>query len=569
MEELGLIVDLVVVLVAALVGGFIARRARLPIVLGYVIGGILVGPYVLGLVSDVEQVETLASIGAVLLMFAIGMQFSFRTLKHVGKVAVVGGILQIAATIGLGTLVGTLLGWSLLQALLLGFVFALSSTMVVLKILMERGELGTAHGRVMVGILLVQDLAVVPMMVLLPVFAEPTGGLFVPLGIAGLKAVAFLGAMLVLGIWVLPWVMRRVVGERSRELFLLSVFALGLGLAFATYYFGLSMALGAFVAGLLISESEYVHQALAEVIPLRDVFATLFFASLGMLINLGFLVEEVATVILLVAAIVLGKSLICAVVARLFKYSVKTVLFVGAGLFQIGEFSFVLAAAAVSMGVIQEELYNLILSTAVVTILLTPLALAATSFLYQRLSQSERLARAFVGRGEASATDPSGGLRGHVVLCGYGRIGHDLGTILMRRNLRYLAIDIDPRVIDGLRAQGIPCIYGDSSNPAILSSASLERARMLVVTFADPLAMRVTVTNARRINPRLDIVARVHLDRDIAALRKLGVVGLVRPEFEGGLEIIRHTLRRFGVSGPEVQLIVNRLREERTKEPGG
>ena len=243
MEGLGLLVDLVIVLAAALVGGLLARVLKLPLVLGYIVGGIVVGPYALGWVGDVGQVETLATIGVVLLMFALGMQFSLKELRRLGRVAIVGGLVQILLTVALGMLVGTVLHRPLVEAVLLGFVFALSSTMVVLKILMERGELESAHGRVMVGILLVQDLAVVPMMVILPVLGQWGTGVLPALGIAVLKAVVFLGAMLVLGIWVLPWVMKRVAGVRSRELFLLVIVGLGLGLAFGTYYFGLSVAL--------------------------------------------------------------------------------------------------------------------------------------------------------------------------------------------------------------------------------------------------------------------------------------------------------------------------------------
>jgi len=564
MEGLGLLVDLVIVLAAALAGGLLARVLKLPLVLGYIVGGIAVGPYALRLVGDVGQVETLATIGVVLLMFALGLQFSLKTLRQLGKVAVAGGLVQILLTVGLGLLVGTLLHRTLVEAVLLGFVFALSSTMVVLKILMERGELESAHGRVMVGILLVQDLAVVPMMVVLPVLGEMGSAVLPALGIATLKAVVFLAAMLVLGIWVLPWVMKRVAGVRSRELFLLAVVGLGLGLAFGTYYFGLSVALGAFVAGLLIGESEYAHQALAEVIPLRDIFA-----SLGMLVDPGFFLDNVGTVIAVVVAIIAGKSIICALVPWLFGYSVKTTLFVGAGLFQIGEFSFVLAAAALNTGVIPTQLYNLILTSAVITILLTPFALGLASTLYAKLSQAPAVARFLAGRGDLTFPAGDPGLRAHVVICGYGRVGRNLGAILARRGFSYLVIDIDPYVISGLRATGVPCIYGDSSNPEILSRVSLDKARVLVTAFHDALATEMTVSNALQINPRLHVVARVHLDSEIQALRKLGVARLVRPEFEAGLEVIRHTLHRFGVASQEIQLVVNTLREEEMEQTGG
>ena len=558
MENLDLII-LVIVLVAAFIGGVIARRLGLPVILGYLIGGIAVGPYGFGLVHDVEQISTVAEIGVVLLLFTLGLEFSLKTMRRTGRVAIIGGIVQILSTIALGLVIGILLNWPLQEAVLFGFFIALSSTMVVLKLLMERGELDTAHGRIMIGILLVQDLAVIPMMVIIPVIGE--SGWATALGIAVLKAVLFLGGMLVLGLWVLPRVMRRVTGLRSRELFLLAVFGLVLTVAFASDYFGISLALGAFVAGLLISESEYAHQALAEMVPLRDIFATLFFVSLGMLVNPLFLVENLGAVSVVVAAIVGGKFIICSLIPRLFGYSVKTMLYVGAGMFQIGEFSFVLAAAALSAGAMSKYLYDLTLTSAVITILLTPFALGGASLLYKRLNQGERFARIL-----ADLTDPhfSRGfqLSNHVVICGHGLVGRNLGMVLERRSFSYLVIDNDPRIIDTLHAKGVPHIYGDASNPEILSRAVLDKAKVLLITFHDPTATELTVRNALKINPKLDVVARVHFDDEAQTLRTLGVAEVVRPEFEAGLEIVRHTLHRFGLTGPEIQYIINALREE-------
>ncbi len=558
MENLDLII-LVIVLIAAFIGGVIARRLGLPVILGYLIGGIAVGPYGFGLVQDVDQISTVAEIGVVLLLFTLGLEFSLKTMRRTGRVAIIGGIVQILATITLGLVIGILLQWPLQEAVLFGFFIALSSTMVVLKLLMERGELDTAHGRIMIGILLVQDLAVIPMMVIIPVIGE--AGWATALGIAVLKAVLFLGGMLVLGLWVLPRVLRRVAGLRSRELFLLAIFGLVLTVAFASDYFGISLALGAFVAGLLISESEYAHQAFAEIVPLRDIFATLFFVSLGMLVDPLFLVENLGAVSVVVTAIVGGKFIICSLIPRLFGYSVKTMLYVGAGMFQIGEFSFVLAAAALSAGAMSKYLYDLTLTSAVITILLTPFALGGVSLLYKRLSQGKRFARIL-----ADHTDPhfSRGfqLSNHVVICGHGLVGRNLGMVLERRSFSYLVIDNDPRIIDTLHAKGVPHIYGDASNPEILSRAVLDKAKVLVITFHEPTATELTVMNALKINPKLDVVARIHFDDEAQTLRALGVAELVRPEFEAGLEIVRHTLHRFGLTGTEIQYIINALREE-------
>ncbi len=562
MGELSLLASMAIVLGVALVGGMAARLLRLPVILGYLLSGIVIGPYGLKLVPELGDVETLAEIGVVLLMFTLGIEFSLRTLRQVGKVAILGGAAQIVVTVALGLMVGWLLQWSLTEAVVFGFFIALSSTIIVLKTLMERGELGSPHGRVMIGILLVQDLSVVPMMVILTSLGEPETGVWGSLGWPVLKAVLFLAVVFALGYWVLPQVMKRVAGGRSRELFLLTVVCLSLGAAFGADYVGLSAALGAFLAGLLFSESEYAHQALADIRPLRDIFAILFFVSLGMLADPSFVAENPGEVGAVVAAIVLGKFLIVALVPWAFGYSAKTSLFAGSGLFQIGEFSFILAALALEMDIISNNLYSLTLAAAVITILLTPFGMGLTSKIYHRLIQGQRVSNFLAARLDPVASGQGRQLSSHAVVCGYGRMAKSLGQVLERRNFSYLIIDIDPRVIELARERDIPCIYGDASNPDILARAELERAKVLVVTLPDPIAAKLAVANARRINPRLDIVARVHRDEDTEVLRSLGVAEMVRPELEAGLEVIRHTLHRFGLTMQEIQYIVNTLREE-------
>jgi CPA2 family monovalent cation:H+ antiporter-2 len=555
--QLGLVV-LVIALVAAFIGGMIARQLRLPVIVGYLAAGIVIGPYGAHFVGETAQIETMAEIGVALLLFTLGMEFSLKSLRHIGRVSAIGGGVQIAATTLLGLGVGIGLGWKFEEAMFFGFMIAMSSTMVVLKLLIERGELDTAHGRIMIGILLVQDISVIPMMAIMPAIGEPAWAS--ALGIAVLKAAIFIGAMFVLGLWVLPWVLRRVAGFRSRELFLLAIVGLCIAVAFVTDHFGISLAFGAFAAGVIISESDYAHQAIAEVIPLRDLFATLFFVSLGMLIDLQFLVDNLAIVSIAAVTIIVGKFAICFVVPRLLGYGAKTMLYSGAGLFQIGEFSFVLAAAALSAGIISKDIYDVTLTSAAITILLTPLAMGAASRLYVRLNQRESFARAFARR---SDPDPEKKLQlnNHVVICGCGRVGRILGSVLEKRGFTRLVIDEDPRVIDRLRANSVPYLYGDASNPDILSRAMLDKAKVMVITMNDPIATELAVRNARAINPKLNIIARVHFDEHADTLRQLGVAEIVRPEFEAGLEMVRHTLHRYGLTGAEIQYIINILRE--------
>ncbi len=559
MEKLGL--DLIIVLAVAIAGGILARWLRLPIIIGYLVGGIAVGPYGFSLVRDLETINTLATIGVILLLFTLGLQFSLSELKRIGKVAVLGGIAQILLTAAVGLALGKLLGWETFQAIFFGFLIALSSTMIVLKTLMERGDLDSGHGQVMIGILLVQDLSLVPLMIILPAIGGTGGELWLPMGIAILKAVLFIGVMLVLSIWGLPWLLRRVAGGRSRELFLLTVVALCLAAAIGAYFFGLSAAVGAFIAGLLISQSAFARQAFADIVPLRDIFGALFFVSLGMLANLNFVMANGTVVAVTVAVIIVAKFIICAAVAWFFGYSHKTALFVGLGLIQIGEFSFVLAGMGTQAGIISSYLYSLTVTCAIITMLLTPFALSFASFLYRRLSQGERFSRLVARRPDPGGPSPRWELSGHAVICGHGRVGSGLARVLERRNLSYLVIDLDPQVISALRAREVPCIYGDAGNPEILAHAQLDKARVLICTFPDFISVELATRNALRINPKLDIVARVHRDVDAELLKGIGVSEIVRPEFEVGLEITRHTLHRFGVSGPEIRLILSGLRE--------
>ena len=562
MEEISLITSLAIVLGVALIAGMAARLLRLPVIVGYLLSGLVIGPFGFGLVPEMEEVETLATIGVVLLMFTLGIEFSLRTLRQMGKIAVLGGALQIAVTIGLGVLVGWLLGWSMREAVVFGLMISLSSTIIVLKTLMDRGELGSAHGRVMIGILLVQDLSVVPMMVFLTSWGEADAATAGALGWTVFKALIFLVGIAGLGLWVLPRVIKRVAGAGSRELFLLAVICIVFGAAYGAHYVGLSIALGAFLAGLLVSQSEFAHQALADIRPLRDLFAIIFFVSLGMLADLDFIVANPGEVAAVVAAIVLGKFVITGLIPRVFGHGLKTCLFVGSGLFQIGEFSFVLAAIALELNAISDDLYSLTLAAALITILLTPFSMGLISRLYYGLTQADRVSKLAAAGADEESGDGSGQLTNHAVICGYGETASSLVQVMDRRHFSYLVIDIDPRALDRAREKGITCIYGDASNPDILARAQLGRARVLIIAFPDPVAARLAVLNARAINPRLDIVARAHRDEDLEVLRGLGVGEVVRPQREAGLEIIRHTLHRFGLTNQEILYIVNTLREE-------
>ncbi|MFO8101080.1 MAG: cation:proton antiporter [Dehalococcoidia bacterium] len=562
MEDLSLLTSMALVLGVALIAGVVANHLRLPVIMGYLLAGIIIGPNATGLVSETEDVETMATIGVVLLMFTLGIEFSLNTLRRIGLVSIIGAVLQIIGTGIIGFLLIWLLDRSIQEAVLFAFFVPLSSTIVVLRTLMDRGELGSPHGRIMIGILLIQDLAAVPLIAIIPALGASGLTMLTDVGFALLKAGIFLGMTVILGFWGFPLFLKVVARQRPRELFLLSAVCLCFVAGYVANLFGLSVAIGAFLAGLLVSTSAYTHQVMADIRPLRDIFAVLFFVALGMLADPSFIVENPFEVGIVVVAVMVGKFAVGAMIPRLFKYKAKTNLFVGTGLFQIGEFSFILAALALEEGLISDDLYSLTMITAFITITLTPLALNLISKLYYQLAQNKKDSVLMGDEPEAELVGTDDLLRNHTVICGFGKTARYLGSVLQKRGFSYVVVDIDPRIIETTRKRGIPSIFGDASHPEVLAAVNLPKARMLVITFPDPVSSGLVVQHARKISPRLDIVARAQDDAAVEVFRKLGVKEVVRPQVEAGLEIIRHTLLRFGLGSQEIQHIISRLREE-------
>jgi CPA2 family monovalent cation:H+ antiporter-2 len=547
MEQSELVINFTILLGAALVGGMIAHRLRQPVILGYIIIGIAVGPHALNLVNDLVLIEGAATLGVALLMLTLGLEVSFSQLRQVGKIGLWGGTIQILVTFALGVLVSSLLlHWTWLQAVLFGLVISLSSTMVCLKILMDRGELDSIHGRIMLAMLILQDISVVLMIIITPVLAGEGQNLPLTLGISVGKAVLSIGLAIVIGLWVLPWLMGRIGGLRSRELFLLTVLVLGLGGAISTQIFGLSVVFGAFLIGLVLRETRFGHQALAEITPLRDIFAALFFVSLGMLLDPLYIVEYWWLVTMTVALIVFIKFVTVSGVVRLFGYGGAIPFLAGAGLLQIGEFSFILAEVGVEIGVFSSQSYALIIASAIITMLITPLSMGLVSHFRGRLVFIPRK-REPQTKGEAplTVTEPEEIVK-PIVIAGFGRVGQNVARGLQDVGIDYGVIEIDPERIFAIRCGGTACIYGDASNARVLSRVDLAKARVLVVTFPDPLAVMTTVKNALAINPDIRIVARIHRVREAEQLKKLGVEELISPEYEASLEFLRKTLSAVG-----------------------
>jgi CPA2 family monovalent cation:H+ antiporter-2 len=561
-EDFRLIIDLVSVLAAAAVGGLLAALLRQPILLGYLLAGIIIGPAGLGLIKELVQVETLAQLGVAFLLFSLGVEFSFSELQKVKGISLGGGGLQIILTIGMTALVSLLMGWvtSPAQGIFLGAILSLSSTAVVLKALMERNETATLHGQVMLGILVVQDLALGLMLAVLPALDKPPGEFGLAVGWALLQIGLFaLGAVLV-GIWVIPPLLRLLARTESRELFLLGVVALCLGIALLTGQLGLSIEMGAFVAGLTISEVEYADQTLTYVEPLRDICAALFFAAIGMLIDPIFLWDNLPSILGLVALVLLGKFLIIAPLVKVFRYPLKTSLIAGLGLAQIGEFSFVLASEGQRLGLVSQKVYSLILGTTAVTLLLTPFVLRSLPQMFV-WAESLPWLKHWLDKAdvplEVSKDSPVGE---HVVVCGYGRVGRNIVQLLRDRGYPVLVIDQSEHRIQQLREAEIPYIYGNAVSLHVLEKAGVSKARGMAIALPDPMSTRLCLKRALELSPELDVVVRANQDKDIELLYQLGAREVVQPEFEASLELSAHLLTKLGLSLPALQWEIQKIR---------
>lgn len=562
--EVRLVPELALAVVAAFIGGLAARRLGLPVILGYLFAGVAIGPFTPGPVAEGSAIGGLAEIGVAFLMFALGTELARSELRELGRTALIAGTAQILLVLLLGPAVAPLFGLSFAQGIFLGAVLSLSSTVVALKLLMARGEAQSLHGRGALALLVAQDLAVVPMVILLPTLGGGAEGYLAVVQRVGL-AVALIGVAYGAGTRLVPWLLGHAAGPHARELFLVGVVALALGTAVATSILGLSPAFGAFVAGLVLAGSEYRTQVLAEVLPLRDLFISLFFVSIGTLVDPSAVLARPLELALVLAVVLIAKPLIGAAALIAAGLHARVALLAGAAVGQMGEFSFVLARLGVDTGVVPHSLFDLVLAAAVVSIVLAPIVMRAPAVLMPLLERLPLGGRAF-----APPIDPgegSHGLRRHVVICGFGRVARELADALERRRFQYVVISYDPAAVRELRARGVRAIYGDAANPQVLEHAGIDAAILLAVLVPDRATAEAVTRFARAHGPRLDIVARAETADDIARLREAGATEVVQPEFEAGVEVIRHSLGRLGVSGTELQNITAGRRSSFYRRP--
>lgn len=553
---MGIANDIIILVLTAFFCGLIMQRLKQPLILGYIAAGIILGPYTGGLtITDIHDIELLAEIGVALLLFALGLEFSLKDLKPVKYIALAGTPIQMLLTIGFGYVVGLIFGWEWKTALWFGALISISSTMVILKTLMNQGWLGTLSSKVMIGMLIIQDLAVVPLMIILPQLNNPSAGLEV-LGFAAIKATAFLATMFFLGTRLLPYLLKSIARLGSRELFILAITAIGLGVGYLTYLVGLSFAFGAFIAGMVLSESDYGHQALSDIIPLRDLFGLIFFASVGMLLDPLILFNNFALILFLVLIVSLGKGCIFALVAWAFHYRNVIPIAVGLGLFQVGEFSFVLARIGVNNNSISNEFYNQFLTMAVVTMVLTPFISSQTSRLYgikKQWANHEPL---------ETLNFPEDTLRNHVVIAGCGRIGFQIAGVLHELGIPFVLVELDQLRIERAKAAGYPIVYGDGSQEVVQEALMIKQASLLVVTIPGIVVARSIISHAKKTNESIRVVARISDPEFFNVFKELDVVDLIHPEFEAGLEMTRQVLLHLRIPVPEIQLHTEHLRSQ-------
>ena len=563
-HETALIAILATGLGFAFVFGFIAVRLKLPPLVGYLVAGVLVGPFTPGFVADPALAKQLAEIGVILLMFGVGLHFSPRDLMAVRGIAVPGAVFQIAAATALGAVVSHFWGWSWGSGLVFGLCLSVASTVVLLRALEDRGALDSGEGKIAVGWLIVEDLFTVLVLVLLPALASILGGTAAPgagagsglaaaVGITLAKVAAFLGLMFVVGRRAVPWLLERVAHTGSRELFTLAVLATALGVAVgASALFGVSFALGAFFAGVVISESDLSHRAAADALPLQDAFAVLFFVAVGMLFDPTILVRQPLQVLVVVFIVMIGKSIAALAIVRVFGYPLHTSLTISASLAQIGEFSFILAALAVSLGLLPPAGQNLIVAGALLSIALNALVFRMIAPLEGWVRARPFLTRLLEPPPDRIPALPADfdaeHLHGHAVLVGHGRVGRRVAEALAARQIAYLVIEQDRGAALALREQGLPVIYGDAARPGMLEHAGLREARLLVVTAPEPFQARAIIDLARRIHPGIDIAVRTHSDAERAYLEKSKVGLVVMGEHELADAMARYALGRFGAT---------------------
>jgi CPA2 family monovalent cation:H+ antiporter-2 len=558
---MGIAGDIIIIILSGLVMGYISHLLRLPLILGYIISGIVIGPYTGGItVSNIDEISVLSEIGVALLLFSIGIDLSMKEIKEVKLIALIGTPIQLLITGIYGYYIGNYFSFNNNASVVLGMVISLSSTMIVIKSLMNLGLISSLSGRVMLGILVVQDLAAVPLMIIIPQLKHLETSLNI-LGFTLLKGIAVIFFIVVLGGKIMPIFLRNISRLNSRELFLLTITALGLGIGFFTHLAGLSFALGAFITGVVLNGSEYSHKAMSDIIPLRDIFGLIFFTSIGMLFDPVFFQSNIKIILLLVSLVVIGKFIIFMIISRVFGYINVVPLAVGFGLSQIGEFSFVLAKLGLEEKLFDAKIFSIILSTSVLTLLISPFLLLLTSPIYSTFRRIFPLKITSITKQVNEET------QNEIIIAGGGRVANSIAQVLHELGFKFILIENDYKRFEIMKKKGFNCIFGDSSKEIILQFSNLSNAKLLIITVPIVEITKDIISVAKKINPNLTIIVRCNDIDELEDFYKLNISQVVQPEFEASLEMTRQALLHLEISVEAIQSYLDEVRRQKYTLP--
>ncbi|MEM2124709.1 MAG: cation:proton antiporter [Methanolinea sp.] len=560
--DIVILYDILVIFGLSLAVGLAFTRLRIPPVIGYIVAGVIAGPSLLSLIRSTAQVEFLAEIGIILLLFSIGLEFSFRQLWEIRSIVLSAGILQVSLAAVLSVALALGIGRPWHEAVLLGFVVSLSSTAVVLKILHDRGELDSLHGKLALGILIFQDLVAIPMLMAIPFLAGGSAVAGEPLHVVLAKDILFVAVLAAAAKWVMPAVLFQVARTRSNELFLLFVVCVCFGVAAFASFAGLSLAMGALLAGLLISQSEFSHQAISRIVPFRDIFTAFFFVSIGMLLDVSFLAGHPGPILLFLGAVIAIKFLSGSAAPFLLGYQLRTVILAGIALTQIGEFSFIIAKSALDYGILSREVYQVFLVVALVTMAATPFLIPAGHPLASVFCANRFIQRVMPGRCEWVAAEKRVERSGHLVIIGYGVNGKNLARAARIGGIPHVIIDMNPDAVRKAREEGEPIIYGDATTEGVLDHAGIRTARVAVIAINDPVATRRIVGLCRELNPGIFLVVRTRYLVEVPVLREIGADVVVPEEFETSIAIFSRVMQEFGVPDEKTAALVREIRSE-------
>lgn len=559
--EIPLLNDIVIIFGLAIAVLFICHRLRMSAIVGFLLTGIFVGPYGFGLVKAVYEVEILAEIGIVLLLFTIGIEFSLERLLQIRKSVLMGGSLQVSLTFLAVLFIARRFGQAFGEAVFIGFLVSLSSTAIVLKLIQERAEVDSPHGRTTLGILIFQDIIIVPMILVTPLLAGATGNIGESLLLLLAKGIGIILLVMVSAKWIVPQVLYQIARTRNQEIFLLSVVVICLGVAWLTSKAGLSLALGAFLAGLIISESEYSHQALGNILPFRDVFTSFFFVSIGMLLNVGFLFQHLGTIALIALGILLLKSIIACFTTVLLGFPLRTSILVGLALSQVGEFSFILSRTGVEHGLLAGNIYQMFLAFSILSMAATPFIITLApraADIILRLPLPKRLISGFYPVSEIKVK----GKKDHLIIIGFGVNGRNVARAARLSGIPYAVIEMNPEIVKNERAKGEPIYYGDSTHAVVLQHANIKDARIVVTAINDPASTRRITEIIRRLNPKVHLIVRSRHLQEMKPLYELGANEVIPEEFETSVEIFTRVLAKYLIPRDEIERLVAEIRSD-------